>query len=99
MFFNNKQIISYFKKYKLIISKPSGLTQVGQFTVDEADSVLACEWDVLNQRVEKNIQYPLRIDTHDLLLARLYARFHSYCQDAMEVCGFEQLEVILFTQL
>lgn len=67
--------------------------QVGQFTVAESDDVLACEWDIRNKRVERIIQYPNRIDTHNLLLARLYARFFTYCQYAMEVCGLEQDEV------
>lgn len=68
---------------------------MGQFTRSEADDILAAEFDVLNERVQRIVEYPEHITAHNLLLARLYARFNGNIRRSMKLCGIPITTVII----
>lgn len=65
---------------------------MGQFTVSEADTILAVEFDVLNGRVEEDV-YPNHIQSANLLLAKLYTNYFAYIVESLELCGLQLKQV------
>lgn len=68
--------------------------QVGQFTIREADTILAVEWDVFNKRVPGvDLAYPKFVLSQNLLLAKLYTRYFAYMVKSLDVCGIKLRQV------
>lgn len=72
------------------------VSQVGQFSVQDADAILNAEVAVRRKLLPLNLIYPNRIVAKHLMLATIYARLTTCLQHTQELCGLTDKENVIF---
>lgn len=67
------------------------MVQQGQLSIEEADMLLVCEFDVAKNMFQpQDIKEPKTLDGRVVRIATLYNKFTTLVEDCLHVCGLEE---------